>query len=184
MTQNGYVFIGIDSFVKPNDELSIAQKLGRLHRNVRGYTTQPESDLLAFGITGINILQDICCQNHQRLKDFYRDIDADELPLYKGICLNQDDLVRKAVIDELMCQFQVSMSDLAAKSHLNIDRNFNDYFAKELARLDLLEADGLLHRWSDGITVTATGRLLIRNIVSVFDTYLSQQQVDTFARLL
>jgi len=182
LTQAGYVFIGMDHFAKPNDELAIAQQAGDLHRNFQGYTTKPESDLLGFGMTSISMLQDVYVQNHKRLKDFYRAIDADELPIERGVKLNQDDLIRRTVIMELMCQFQLSVQDLEDKYHLGFDLEFNDYFAEALPKLDALEADGLLKRWGDGIEVNPIGRLLIRNIASVFDAYLGDRKVGTFSK--
>ncbi len=182
LTHNGYVFIGMDHFAKPNDELAIAQRQGKLHRNFQGYTTQPESDLLGFGMTAISMLQDVYTQSHKHLKGFYRAIDADELAIEKGCRLSQNDLIRRTVIMELMCEFQLSMSDLEAKYHLGFDCDFNDYFASALPQLDALEADGLIKRWSDGIEVTPVGRLLIRNIVAVFDTYLSDRKVEVFSK--
>jgi oxygen-independent coproporphyrinogen-3 oxidase len=182
LTQNGYVFIGMDHFAKPDDELAIAQQAGELHRNFQGYTTKPESDLLGFGITSISMLQDVYIQNHKRLKDFYRTLDARELPIEQGLQLTHDDLIRRTVIMELMCQFQLSTEDLENKYHLGFDLEFNDYFESELPYLDALEADGLLKRWSDGIEVTPSGRLLIRNIAAVFDTYLRQKAKTAFSR--
>lgn len=182
LTRGGYVFIGMDHFAKPNDELAIAQSQGELHRNFQGYTTKPESDLFGFGITSISMLQDVYVQNHKRLKDFYRTLDAKEFPIAQGVHLSQDDLIRRTVIMELMCQFQLSAQDLEEKYHLGFDRDFNDYFEAELPRLDALEADGLVKRWSDGIEVTPIGRLLIRNIASVFDTYLQHKSSNTFSK--
>jgi oxygen-independent coproporphyrinogen-3 oxidase len=182
LTENGYVFIGMDHFAKPDDELAIAQRAGQLHRNFQGYTTKPESDLLGFGITSISMLQDVYCQNHKRLKDFYRAIDANELPIEKGVRLNQDDLIRRTAIMELMCQFKLSAPALEEKYHLGFDIDFNDYFAKELAKLDTLEADRLIERWGDGIEVTPIGRLLIRNIASVFDAYLKPEVSRGFSK--
>jgi oxygen-independent coproporphyrinogen-3 oxidase len=182
LTQNGYVFIGMDHFAKPNDELAIAQEAGELHRNFQGYTTKPESDLLGFGITSISMLQDVYVQNHKRLKDFYRAIDERELPIAQGVQLTRDDLIRRTAIMELMCQFQLSMPDLESKYHLGFDLDFNDYFESELSSLDALEADGLLKRWGDGIEVTPIGRLLIRNIASVFDAYLRDKSSQRFSQ--
>lgn len=182
LTQNGYVFIGMDHFAKPNDELAIAQQAGELHRNFQGYTTKPESDLLGFGITSISMLQDVYIQNHKRLKDFYQALDAQELPISQGFHLTRDDQIRRTIIMELMCQFQLSMQDLENKYHLGFDLDFNDYFEPELPALDALEADGLLKRWSDGIEVTPIGRLLIRNIAAVFDTYLRRETKPAFSR--
>jgi oxygen-independent coproporphyrinogen-3 oxidase len=174
----------MDHFAKPNDELAIAQQAGELHRNFQGYTTQPESDLLGFGMTSISMLQDVYVQNHKRIGDFYRALDADQLPIDKGVRLTQDDLIRRTVIMELMCQFQLSVQDLEAKYHLGFDLEFNDYFAPVLPQLDALEADGLLKRWGDGIEVTPSGRLLIRNIAAVFDTYLGARTGNTFSKAI
>jgi oxygen-independent coproporphyrinogen-3 oxidase len=182
LTDGGYVFIGMDHFAKPNDELTIAQQAGQLHRNFQGYTTKPESDLLGFGMTSISMLQDVYVQNHKRLKDFYSAVDRQELPIERGVQLTEDDLIRRTVIMELMCQFQLSVQDLESKYHLGYDLDFNGYFGNALLKLDTLEADGLLKRWGDGIEVTAAGRLLIRNIASVFDAYLSERKSETFSK--
>jgi oxygen-independent coproporphyrinogen III oxidase len=181
LTQGGYVFIGMDHFAKPNDELAIAQQSGELHRNFQGYTTKPESDLLGFGMTSISMLQDVYVQNHKRLKDFYRALDEDQLPIEQGVQLTRDDEIRRAVIMELMCQFQLSTQDLENKYHLGFDLEFNDYFETELPLLDALEADGLIKRWSDGLEVTPLGRLLIRNIASVFDAHLRKKIFAAFS---
>lgn len=184
LTQNDYVFIGMDHFAKPDDELAIAQQAGELHRNFQGYTTKPESDLLGFGITSISMLQDVYLQNYKRLKEFYQAIDSQKNPIQKGVKLSQDDLIRRTVIMELMCQFKLSAPDLEAKYHLGFDLDFNDYFASELAALDALERDGLIRRWGDGIEVTAIGRLLIRNIAAIFDTYLRKRSTEIFSRAI
>ena len=184
LTQNDYVFIGMDHFAKPDDELAIAQQKGELHRNFQGYTTQPESDLLGFGMTSISMLQDVYLQNHKHLKDFYQAIDSHQIPIEKGVKLTQDDLIRRTIIMELMCQFKLSAPDLESKYHLGFDLDFNDYFASELVALDALEKDGLIQRWGDGIEVTPSGRLLIRNIAAVFDTYLSKKSEGTFSKAI
>ncbi len=184
LTHQGYQFIGMDHFAKPTDELAIAQQSGQLHRNFQGYTTQPESDLLGFGMTAISMLQDVYVQSQKRLQGFYHALDAHSLPIEKGLQLQPQDLIRRAVIKELMCQFQVSAPDLAAKYQINLGQDFNDYFAAELPRLEALEADGLLRRWSDGLEVTPTGRLLIRNIAAVFDTYLIHRPEPVFSQAI
>lgn len=176
LTDQGYVFIGMDHFAKPDDELAIAQRAGELHRNFQGYTTQPESDLLGFGITSISMLQDVYAQNQKTLKSFYNALDKEEIPIEKGFKLSQDDLIRRTVIKELMCQFKLSAQELENKYDLGFDCDFNDYFAKELNALDTLEVDGLLTRLGDGLEVTPQGRILIRNIASVFDAYLENKQ--------
>lgn len=182
--QNGYQFIGMDHFAKPNDELAIAQQEGQLHRNFQGYTTKPESDLFGFGITSISMLHDVYVQNHKKLKDFYRAIDANVLPIEKGVRLSQDDVIRRTIILELMCQFQLSKDSLQEKYHLSFDQDFDEYFFNERSALRKLEADNLVHVSHDHIQVTPAGRLLIRNIASVFDTYLQKKIMANFSQAI
>ncbi|MDS3860032.1 oxygen-independent coproporphyrinogen III oxidase [Thermosynechococcaceae cyanobacterium BACA0444] len=184
LTGNGYSFIGMDHFAKPNDELSLAQQAGQLHRNFQGYTTKPEADLLGFGMTSISMLQNVYTQNHKRLQDYYQAVDAGAIPIERGVTLTEDDLIRRAVIMELMCQFRLSLDDLNQKYQLGLARDFNDYFADALPKLDGLEADGLLRRFSDGLEVTPKGRLLIRNIAAVFDAYLVPKKTDIFCQAI
>jgi oxygen-independent coproporphyrinogen III oxidase len=184
LTHHGYVFIGMDHFAKPDDELAIAQKAGDLHRNFQGYTTQPESDLLGFGVTSISMLQDVYIQNYKTIKAFYNAIDTGHFPIEKGVLLTQDDLIRRTLIMELMCQFQLSAEELENKYHLGFDLDFNDYFSVELTALDALEKDGLIRRLGNGIEVLPMGRLLIRNIASVFDTYLQQRESKSFSKAI
>jgi oxygen-independent coproporphyrinogen III oxidase len=182
LTGNAYVFIGMDHFAKPDDELAIAQRQGELHRNFQGYTTQPESDLLGFGMTSISMLQDVYVQNHKRIQDFYRAVDADTLPIESGIKLSQADLIRRAIIMELMCQFRLSKDAIEEKYHLHFDGDFDDYFAHEHTGLEALAADGLLQLTPNHVEVTPIGRLLIRNIAAVFDTYLRDRPYTGFSK--
>ena len=182
LTANGYVFIGMDHFAKPDDELAIAQQEGELHRNFQGYTTKPESDLLSFGMTSISMLQDVYVQNHKRLKTYYQAIDNREFPIERGVTLTKDDIIRRTIIMELMCQFQLDKHDVEEKYHLSFDMDFEEYFAKERYELRLLEADGLIHLSHNKIEVTPNGRLLIRNIASAFDQYLKKQQTGRFSK--
>ncbi|MBE9228586.1 oxygen-independent coproporphyrinogen III oxidase [Phormidium sp. LEGE 05292] len=182
LTSGGYVFIGMDHFAKPDDELAIAQREGELHRNFQGYTTKPESDLLSFGMTSISMLQDVYVQNHKRLRRYYQAIDNQEFPIERGVTLTKDDIIRRSIIMELMCQFQLDKHDVEEKYHLSFDMDFEEYFAQERYDLRLLEADGLLHVSHNKIQVTPNGRLLIRNIASAFDKYLKTQQTDRFSK--
>lgn len=182
LTHQGYVFIGMDHFAKPDDELAIAQRKGELHRNFQGYTTQPESDLLSFGMTGISMLHDVYIQNQKRLKDYYRDLDAQKFPIAKGVQLQEEDRLRQAIIIELMCQFHLSPRRWKEKYNIELDAKFSDYFASEFAQLKELAQDGLVEIKGDEIEVTPTGRLLIRNIASVFDSYLKPRQKTVFSQ--
>jgi oxygen-independent coproporphyrinogen-3 oxidase len=182
LTGNGYVFIGMDHFAKPDDELAIAQRQGELHRNFQGYTTQPESDLLGFGMTSISMLQDVYTQNRKGMQDFYRAVDADTLPIESGVKLSKEDLIRRAIIMELMCQFRLSKDAIEEKYHLHFDGDFDDYFAQEHAGLEALAADSLLRLTPNHVEVTPIGRLLIRNIAAVFDTYLRDHPYEGFSK--
>jgi oxygen-independent coproporphyrinogen-3 oxidase len=182
LTTHGYQFIGMDHFAKPQDELAIAQRQGELHRNFQGYTTQPESDLLAFGMTSISMTHDVYVQNHKSLKDFYQAIERDRLPIAKGVNLNRDDVIRRTIIMELMCQFQLDKAALEAKYHLSFDTDFDEYFASEQTELQALAADGLVRLSPNHIEVTPAGRLLIRNIAAVFDTFLHRKQARQFSQ--
>ena len=184
LTENGYIFIGMDHFSKPDDELTIAQQQGKLHRNFQGYTTKPESDLFAFGMTSISMLHDVYTQNKKRLKEYYKAIDVGILPIEKGVSLNRDDILRRAIIMELMCQFKLSISDVEDKYHIAFDTDFEEYFAPELLALKPLIADGLIRTFSNGIEVTPTGRLLVRNIASVFDVYSQKKLVKAFSKAI
>jgi oxygen-independent coproporphyrinogen-3 oxidase len=182
LTGGGYVYIGMDHFAKPDDELAIAQRNGDLHRNFQGYTTMPESELLGFGMTSISMLHDVYVQNQKRLKNFYQAIDANHLPIEKGVTLSRDDIIRRTIIMELMCQFQLSNDDIEEKYHLQFDLDFREYFHREQYDLRLLEADGLIEVTHNEIRVLPAGRLLIRNIASAFDAYLREKQMQRFSK--
>jgi oxygen-independent coproporphyrinogen III oxidase len=182
LTAAGYQFIGMDHFAKPGDELAIAQSQGQLHRNFQGYTTQPESDLLGFGMTSISMLHDVYAQNHKGLRDFYKAVGDDTLPLERGVVLGQDDILRRAIIMELMCQFELSKAAIEEKYHLSFDQDFDDYFARERQDLQVLEADGLVRLTPNHIEVLPAGRLLIRNVAAVFDTYLRSRSLRQFSQ--
>ena len=184
LTENGYQYIGMDHFAKPDDELAVAQRQGQLHRNFQGYTTKPESDLIGFGVTSISMLHDVYVQNYKRLKPFYQAIDADVLPIERGVSLSKDDVIRRTVIMELMCQYQLSKDALEEKYHLSFDQDFDEYFWHERSELKHLEADGLVVLEHNSIQVTPIGRLLIRNIAAAFDAYLRQRITANFSKAI
>jgi oxygen-independent coproporphyrinogen III oxidase len=172
LTDAGYVYIGMDHFAKPNDELNVARLQGRLHRNFQGYSTRADCDLIALGISAISKVGPAYAQNVKTLDDYYDRLDRGELPIQRGIELNADDLVRRAVIQSLMCHFEVSIESIEL-AHL-ID--FRRYFAGEMAMLDSFAADGLVTIDGQWISVTPRGRLLVRAIAMAFDRYLRQAQ--------
>jgi oxygen-independent coproporphyrinogen-3 oxidase len=164
----------MDHFSKPDDELAIAQKEGRLHRNFQGYSTQAECDLLAFGISSIGKVDDTYPQNVKTLEDYYHILDQHQLPTLRGMRLNQDDLLRRELIGELMCQFELN-TELFAKKH-QID--FDAYFSRELLELKGLEEAALLERRGKKIYVPIKGRLLVRRVAMVFDRHLRDAQTE------
>ncbi|MCB1774094.1 MAG: oxygen-independent coproporphyrinogen III oxidase [Gammaproteobacteria bacterium] len=164
----GYVYIGMDHFARPDDELAEAQRQGQLYRNFQGYSTHAHCDLVAIGVTSIGMVGNTYAQNVRTLDEYYAAIDAGELAVFRGIELSRDDELRRAVITQLICNFHLDMA--AVGSEWGID--FGDYFADELARLAPMAADGLLRIEGNMIDVLPAGRLLIRNICMVFDRYL------------
>jgi oxygen-independent coproporphyrinogen-3 oxidase len=168
LTRAGYLYIGMDHFAKPDDELAVAQRQGRLHRNFQGYSTQPDSDMLGLGLSSIGRIGPTYYQNRKSLDEYYGALDDERLPVWRGIELTPDDLVRRAVIQALTCHFRLSLESIEI-SYL-ID--FRSYFAEELAELQKLADEGLVELQPDWITVTPRGRLLVRVVAMTFDRYL------------
>jgi len=164
----GYEYIGMDHFAKSDDDLARAQRQGRLHRNFQGYSTRPDYDLIALGVSAISKVGPTYAQNARGLDEYYESLRAGVIPTQRGIQLNADDLVRRAVIMALMCHFQVSKESIAT-AHL-ID--FDEYFATELTELGTYEEAGLVECTEDWISVTPKGKLLVRALAMVFDRYL------------
>ena len=172
LTEAGYVFIGMDHFAKPDDELALAQRRGHLHRNFQGYSTRAECDLIGLGISAIGGVGPAYIQNFRTLDEYYDALDNGVLPVMRGLALNPDDLVRRAVIQALMCHFALSFRAIEI-AHL-ID--FRRYFATELRELQEYRELGLVEIEDDWITVTPRGRLMVRAICMVFDQYLRNAQ--------
>ena len=170
----GYVYIGMDHFSRPDDELAIAQREGRLQRNFQGYSTHAECDLLAFGVSSIGKAGGAFSQNQRELEGYYAAIDRGELPVMRGWSLSEDDILRNRIIQALMCHFELSFASVEAQSAIV----FADYFASELEDLRGLAEAGLLRIDAQGLAVTDAGRMLVRIIAMVFDRYLrcDQQQ--------
>lgn len=175
----GYVYIGMDHFARPDDELAVAQREGKLHRNFQGYSTHADCDLVALGVTAIGQIGDSYSQNQREVEPYYEEIDAGRLPLLRGMRLSEDDRIRRRVIQALICQFALDFA--ATDAELGI--NCRDYFATELRRLEPMQEDGLLEVSETGIQVLPAGRLLIRNICMVFDAYL-QDSAQQFSRVI
>ncbi len=172
LIEAGYVYIGMDHFAKPDDELAIAQREGKLYRNFQGYSTHSDCDLIGLGITSIGRVGDAYIQNVKTLDEYDTLIAQGLLPVFKGVDLDQDDKLRRAVITQLICHFELEFS----KIEKQFDISFAEYFSTELNNLDVMQTDGLLTLSDHGIQVQTAGRLLIRNICMVFDKYLAKKQ--------
>jgi oxygen-independent coproporphyrinogen-3 oxidase len=181
LTKAGYVYIGMDHFAKPDDELAVAQRQGRLHRNFQGYSTHSDCDLVALGLSAIGKIGPTYSQNYRELEDYYDALDRDVLPIMRGLELNADDLVRRAIIQALMCHFEISKESFEIAYLVD----FDSYFATEMEELREYEREGLLQITPQTISVTPKGRMLIRNICMVFDKYLRTRQAHaTYSKVI
>ena len=181
LTQSGYQFIGMDHFAKPNDELAIAQKKNILHRNFQGYTTQEDTDLLGMGVSAISQVGHCYSQNQKKLSTYYDQVTKLGHAQWRGIALNQDDLIRREVIKKLICNFTLDIKEIED----NFSLNFMKYFREDLKLLQCFIDDGLVSVTAQAITVHPKGRLLIRNICMSFDVYLRKKaQQQQFSRVI
>ncbi|ARB03555.1 TPA: oxygen-independent coproporphyrinogen III oxidase [Neisseria lactamica] len=172
LTERGYVFIGMDHFAKPDDELSVALEKGLLQRNFQGYSTYADCDLVAIGVSSIGKIGNTYSQNERDIDAYYAAIDEGRLPVMRGYQLNQDDILRRNIIQDLMCRFALDYRVYEDISGTPFDR----YFKDELADLEKLADLGLVSLNKQGLTVTPKGRFLIRNIAMVFDYHLRHKE--------
>jgi oxygen-independent coproporphyrinogen-3 oxidase len=179
LTNAGYVYIGMDHFAKPDDELAKAQAHGNLYRNFQGYSTHANCDLLGLGVTSIGMINDSYNQNYRDIDQYSLALADHRLPIMRGIILNDDDKVRRRVITDLICNFKLNKQSIEQAYNIN----FDNYFAQALQQLIPMQRDGLVELNNDVITVTAKGSLFIRNICMCFDHYLSQTQ-QRFSKVL
>lgn len=172
LTKAGYVFIGMDHFAKPDDELAIALNEKKLYRNFQGYSTQAGTDLYALGITSISQFGNIYSQNIKTEKEYFDKVDDGILPLAKGYLMSDDDVLRRDVIMSLMCDFELHFNQFEEKYKIN----FKEYFAKGIENLKQFVPDNLIILEDNNIKVTEIGRLLIRNIAMSFDAFLEDDK--------
>ncbi len=172
LTDAGYVFIGMDHFAKPDDELAVAQRQGRLHRNFQGYSTHAEADLMAFGVSSISKVGPSYCQNVKTTDEYYDLLDQGILPVMRGIELTSDDLLRRSIIQSLMCHFELSIPEIEMAHQID----FKSYFAAEIAALREMEEGGLLIIGDRYLTIEPRGRMLVRVIAMAFDRYLNSNR--------
>ncbi|MFT3814701.1 MAG: oxygen-independent coproporphyrinogen III oxidase [Acidovorax sp.] len=164
----GYTYIGMDHFALPHDALAVAKRQGRLHRNFQGYSTHPDCDLLALGVSAIGRIGATYSQNAKTLDEYCDLIDHGQIPVVRGLALSRDDLIRRAIIMALMCQGSVAIESIEQAWLID----FREYFAPELELLRPLEAQGLVRVGGEEIAVTDLGWYFVRGIAMVFDRYL------------
>lgn len=182
LQQAGYEMIGMDHYAKPEDELAVAWRERRLRRNFMGYTTKAETDVLAFGATGISDVSGYYCQNEKENTPYYDRINRGELPVQRHMTLDVDDQIRRKVIMDILCNGVVMKEEISKR--FSID--FNEYFSSEVRRLDPLIVKELVRNDHKAVEATALGRFFLRNVALVFDNYLNgrkgPQRGTTFSR--
>ena len=177
----GYVYVGMDHFALPDDALAIAKRQGRLHRNFQGYSTQPDCDLIALGVSAIGRIGATYSQNAKTLDDYYDRLNQGHLPVVRGLALTRDDLVRRAVIMALMCQGELLFEPIEQSWLID----FRTYFAPELEQLTEMAGQGLVTLGPDGVEVTDMGWYFVRGIAMVFDRYLqADKNRARFSRII
>ena len=168
----GYIYVGMDHFALPNDALAVAKRQGRLHRNFQGYSTQPDCDLIALGVSSIGRIGATYSQNAKTIEEYYDCIDHGRFPVVRGLALTRDDLVRRAVIMAVMCQGQVTFESIDLAYLID----FKSYFSSELNALKELALQGLVTLDESGIQVTPEGWFFVRAVAMVFDRYLQSDR--------
>ena len=176
----GYVYIGMDHFAKPTDELAMAQRYGTLYRNFQGYSTHADCDLIAMGVTAIGKVGNCYSQNAKDMDDYCQRLDEGYPPVLRGIELTQDDLLRRDVITQLICHFELDTSEIARRYGID----FKHYFNAEFGDISEMQDDGLLRMEGDILRVLPAGRLLIRNICMVFDKYIRYHATQRYSKVI
>ena len=165
----GYVYLGLDHFARADDELAVAQREGRLHRNFQGYCSHDEGDLIALGVSAISSIGDVYAQNDKSLDGYYARVAEGRLPTVRGIRLDADDFARRDAIQSLMSEFRIEWSDIGPRHRIDP----RSYFAGSIEALRPLEEAGAVRVDGDGVEVLPRGRLLVRAVAMAFDRYLS-----------
>ncbi|WP_129775264.1 oxygen-independent coproporphyrinogen III oxidase [Peristeroidobacter soli] len=180
LTDAGYVYIGMDHFALPDDDLARAMRDGSLHRNFQGYSTHGDCDLIGLGVSSIGAVGNSYSQNRKDLSGYYAALDQGRLPVDRGIALSVDDVLRREIIQRLMCKGELPLREIEARYALD----FSSYFAGERVALSALAEDGLITSDADTINVTERGRALLRTIAMVFDAYLPRAASTHFSKVI
>jgi oxygen-independent coproporphyrinogen-3 oxidase len=170
----GYLYIGMDHFARPGDELAVSQQQRTLHRNFQGYTTKAGADLYGMGVTAISAFQNAYAQNHRDLPAWQKAIEDRGVATMRGYRLSEDDRLRRAVINRLLCHTVIVKDEISRE--FGVD--FDSYFAGELAQLDAPREDGLVLVDNKEVRATWLGRIFIRNLAMIFDPYLEKQHLN------
>ncbi len=170
----GYLYIGMDHFAKPGDELAVAQQNRTLHRNFQGYTTKAGADLYGMGVSAISAVGRGYAQNVKEVSEYQNSADSRGIATARGYRLSEDDVLRRAVIGRLLCHTVIPKNEIEREFRIS----FDEYFAPELAALAVSQAEGLVELHPNEIRVTPLGRLFIRTLAMPFDRYLREQQMD------
>ena len=174
----GYIYIGMDHFALPDDELALAQANGTLQRNFQGYSTHADCDLVGLGVSAISKIGNTYSQNVKELSNYYQALKMQQLPLQRGYLLNDDDILRRTVINQLMCHNQIAINAIELK--YNID--FNHYFSAAIKQLQEMVDDQLVKITDESISLLPKGNLMMRNIAMAFDSYLTVKRGSGFSR--
>ncbi len=181
LTHAGYVYIGMDHFAKPDDELAIAQRKGNLYRNFQGYSTNASCDVIGFGVTAISKISNSYSQNMRTIEDYHSVLEKNNIPVFRGYKLDSHDELRREVITQLICHFRIEYQTIEDLFKIK----FKNYFSDELEILSGMEKDELLKVNDNTIEILPAGRFLIRNICSVFDVYLdSNKSNKNFSKMI
>ncbi|WP_447591815.1 oxygen-independent coproporphyrinogen III oxidase [Aquipseudomonas campi] len=180
LTAAGYRYIGMDHFALPDDELATAQEDGTLQRNFQGYTTHGHCDLIGLGVSAISQIGDLYCQNSSDINNYQQSLDNGQLATLRGLSCSTDDRIRRAVIQQLICAFELEFSTIEAEFAID----FRSYFSSLWPQLQQLARDGLIDLSERGINVRPAGRLLVRSLCMLFDRYLEQQNNQRFSRVI
>lgn len=180
LTAEGYVYVGMDHFALPDDELVLAQEKGQLQRNFQGYSTHGHCDMIGLGVSSIGFVNGVYAQNAKTLERYYEPLSQGSLSIEKAYSCNEDDEIRRAVIQEVMCHHGLDYEKISQQ--FSID--YTDYFSEEMVRLEPLAADGLLVFKPGRFDVTPRGRVLLRHIAMIFDRYLGQKAGASFSKVI
>lgn len=180
LTAAGYRYIGMDHFALPDDDLAIAQEDGTLQRNFQGYTTHGHCDLIGLGVSAISQIGDFYCQNDSDIETYQSRLDQGLLPTARGLHCNADDRIRRAVIQKLICDFQLDFASIEKQFGIV----FRDYFSSAWPQLQSMTRDSLIKLGPKGIDILPAGRLLVRSVCMLFDHYLEEQNRQRFSRII